>query len=166
MSTQNRINDTQPLTIKRDIFHQYVILVAEWNQDITHALRDGCHQRLLENGVPEEHIQVISVPGSFELSTAAAYFAHQENIDAVIGLGCVIQGETRHFDFICDAVANGMTQIGIQERKPIIFGVLTTNTFEQAKERSGGKLGNKGSEAADAAMQMLAITGRFKHLLP
>lgn len=165
MSTQNRINDTQPLTIKRDTLHHYVILVAEWNQEITHALRDGCRQRLLENGVPEEHIQVISVPGSFELSTAAAYFAHQENIDAVIGLGCVIQGETRHFDFICDAVAHGMTQIGIQEKKPIIFGVLTTNTFEQAKERSGGKLGNKGSEAADAAMQMLAITGRFKHIL-
>lgn len=165
MSTQNRINDTQTLTIKKDRLHHYVILVAEWNQEITHSLRDGCYQTLIDNGVPAEHIQTVSVPGSFELSTAAAYFAHQDNIDAVIGLGCVIQGETRHFDFICDAVANGMTQIGIQERKPVIFGVLTTNTYEQAQQRAGGKLGNKGCEAAEAAMQMLLITGKYKDLL-
>lgn len=162
MSTQNRISDTEKPVIKQDSHHRFVILVAEWNQQITHALREGCLRTLRQYGVPEEHIRTVSVPGSFELSTAAAFFAHQEDNDAVIGIGCVIQGETRHFDFICQAVANGMTQIGIQERKPVIFGVLTTNTLEQALERAGGKLGNKGSEAAEAALQMLQVMGRHR----
>ena len=131
------------------------IVVAEWNKEITGALLNGAVSTLEKHGALPENIHVKTVPGSFELSSAAACFAARENIDAVICLGCVIQGETRHFDFICQAVAQGLTQVGIQYLKPVIFGVLTTNTREQALERAGGKLGNKGAEAAEAALLML-----------
>ena len=148
MSTKDRLSDNRTPKVPTDKTHRFTVLVAEWNTEITHALRDGC---------VETRIQVVSVPGSFELSSAAAYFAARPDCDAVICLGCVIQGETRHFDFICQAVADGITRVGIQYLKPAIFGVLTTNNQQQAKERAGGKLGNKGSEAAEAALQMLAL---------
>lgn len=157
MSTKDRILDGKRPKAAADKNHRFTVLVAEWNTEITHALRDGCVQTLLDNGAAQDHIHVVSVPGSFELSSAAAYFAARPDCDAVICLGCVIQGETRHFDFICQAVADGITRVGIQYLKPAIFGVLTTNNQQQAKERAGGKLGNKGSEAAEAALQMLAI---------
>lgn len=157
MSTKDRSKDLKVPKISTDKKHSLVVLVAEWNQEVTHALRDGCVQTLKKHGVSADRIRVISVPGSFELSSVAACFAAQKDCHAVICLGCVIQGETRHFDFICQAVANGLTQVGIQYKKPVIFGVLTTNNQKQAKERAGGKLGNKGSEAAEAALQMLQI---------
>ncbi|MDE6493724.1 MAG: 6,7-dimethyl-8-ribityllumazine synthase, partial [Bacteroidales bacterium] len=157
MATLNRISD-QPLnSFSLNPDHRFVVLVAEWNTSVTHALRDGCVQTLRNAGVAQDHIRVVSVPGSFELSSAAAAFAARPDTDAVICLGCVIQGETRHFDFICQAVADGLTEVGIRYLKPTIFGVLTTNTLAQAEERAGGKLGNKGSEAAEAALQMLHI---------
>lgn len=157
MATKERILDNPASTLPKDKKHRFTVLVAEWNTDITHALRDGCVETLKAQGVTDKRLRVVSVPGSFELSSAAAHFAAQDDCDAVICLGCVIQGETRHFDFICDAVANGITQVGIQYGKPAIFGVLTTNNKKQAQERAGGKLGNKGSEAAQAALQMLAL---------
>lgn len=157
MSTKDRLSDNRTPKVPTDKIHRFTVLVAEWNTEITHALRDGCVETLRQNGVTDNRIQVVSVPGSFELSSAAAYFAARPDCDAVICLGCVIQGETRHFDFICQAVADGITRVGIQYLKPAIFGVLTTNNQQQAKERAGGKLGNKGSEAAEAALQMLAL---------
>ncbi|MBD5392092.1 6,7-dimethyl-8-ribityllumazine synthase [bacterium] len=157
MSTKDRLSDSRTPKVPTDKTHRFTVLVAEWNTEITHALRDGCVETLRQNGVTDNRIQVVSVPGSFELSSAAAYFAARPDCDAVICLGCVIQGETRHFDFICQAVADGITRVGIQYLKPAIFGVLTTNNQQQAKERAGGKLGNKGSEAAEAALQMLAL---------
>lgn len=157
MSTKDRILDLKTPAVPTDATHRFTVLVAEWNTEITHALRDGCVQTLRKQGVSDDRIRVVSVPGSFELSSASAYFAARPDCDAVICLGCVIQGETRHFDFICQAVADGLTRVGIQYLKPVIFGVLTTNNQQQAVERAGGKLGNKGSEAAEAALQMLAI---------
>lgn len=157
MSTKDRLSDSLSVAVPTDTTHRFTVLVAEWNTEITHALRDGCVETLQQQGVGKDRIRVVSVPGSFELSSAAAYFAARPDCDAVICLGCVIQGETRHFDFICQAVANGTTQVGIQYLKPVIFGVLTTDTRQQALERAGGKLGNKGSEAAQAALQMLAV---------
>lgn len=157
MSTKDRILDRPETLVSVNPQHRFVVLVAEWNTSITHALRNGCVETLRNRGVKEDHIRVVSVPGSFELSSAAAAFAAQKDTDAVICLGCVIQGETRHFDFICQAVANGLTEVGIRYLKPAIFGVLTTNTMEQAEARAGGKLGNKGSEAAEAALQMLHL---------
>ena len=133
------------------------IVVSEWNNEITGALRDGAIKTLLENGVTENDILVSYVPGSFELTLGSQLLCENKTIEAVITLGCVIQGETRHFDFICDAVANGIANVSLKYNKPVIFGVLTTNTQLQAQERAGGKHGNKGDEAAITAIKMLAL---------
>ncbi|MEW6469980.1 MAG: 6,7-dimethyl-8-ribityllumazine synthase [Bacteroidota bacterium] len=133
------------------------IVVSEWNSEITEALFKAAHETLLKYGAKGKDIIRINVPGSFELTLGAQKLVSQKKIDAVICLGCVIQGETRHFDFICEAVANGITQLNIIYGKPVIFGVLTTNTLQQAKERAGGKHGNKGVEAAVTAIKMAAL---------
>lgn len=133
------------------------IVVAEWNQEITGALLEGAVTFLQEMGVKEKNILVQPVPGSYELPFGAQLMAQQKKVDAVITLGCVIQGETRHFDFICDACAHGVMTVGLTYNKPAIFGVLTTNDQQQAKERAGGKHGNKGVEAAETALKMLLV---------
>lgn len=133
------------------------IVTAEWNHEITDALFNGAHSALLECGVKPDNIVLMKVPGSFELTAGAKIIASQHKLDAVICLGCVIQGETRHFDFICNAVANGLTNLSIMASIPFIFGVLTTDTLEQAKARSGGAHGNKGVEAAITAIKMAGL---------
>jgi 6,7-dimethyl-8-ribityllumazine synthase len=133
------------------------IIVSEWNEGVTEALFSGAYQTLIEHGANKENIIRKNVPGSFELSLAAQWLAQQEGIDAVICLGCVIQGETKHFDFICDAVAHGITNVSLKYNKPVIFGVLTPNTQQQALDRAGGKHGNKGDEAAITAIKMLGF---------
>jgi 6,7-dimethyl-8-ribityllumazine synthase len=133
------------------------IVVAEWNPEITNALLAGAYSHLTAMGVKEKHILIHHVPGSFELPLGAQFLAAQKHVDAVITLGCVIQGETRHFDFICDACANGVTNVGLKYNKPIVFGVLTPNNQQQAIDRAGGKHGNKGIEAADTALKMLLL---------
>lgn len=135
----------------------FVILVSEWNHEITFALRDGAIKSLKKHGALEGNIIVKYVPGSFELPLAARYAAENLFTDAVICLGCVIQGETRHFEFINNAVANGITNVGLETNVPVIFGVLTPDTWEQAKDRAGGKHGNKGDEAAISAIKMAAL---------
>ncbi len=136
---------------------KFAIVVSEWNEDVTESLYNGAYETLLENGIPKENIQKHYVPGSFELSLGAQWMAEREDIDAVICLGCVIQGETKHFDFICDAVAQGITNVSLKYNKPVIFGVLTPNTQQQALDRAGGKHGNKGDEAAFTALKMLGL---------
>ena len=136
---------------------RFAIVVSEWNTDVTHALYTGAFETLLKYGATENNIIRVQVPGSFELSLGAQKMAEKQDIDAVICLGCVIQGETRHFDFICQAVADGITNVSLKYNKPVIFGVLTPNTQEQAIDRAGGKHGNKGDEAAITAIKMLAI---------
>jgi 6,7-dimethyl-8-ribityllumazine synthase len=131
------------------------IVVAEWNEEITEALYEGAVASLTENGVKKNNIVRKNVPGSFELSLGGLWMAEEKNIDAVICLGCVIQGDTPHFDYICQAVAYGITEAGLKTRKPVIFGVLTTLNKQQALERAGGKLGNKGEEAALTAIKMI-----------
>ncbi len=133
------------------------IVVSEWNTEITGALFDGAVLTLVKNGVLKDDIITTTVPGSFELTMGSQFLCEDKRIDAVICLGCVIQGETRHFDFICNAVANGITNVSLKYNKPVIFGVLTTNTLEQALERAGGKHGNKGDEAAYTALKMVAL---------
>jgi 6,7-dimethyl-8-ribityllumazine synthase len=132
------------------------IVVSEWNEEITEALFQGAYQTLLQWGVRKKNILRRNVPGSFELPLGAQRLARKKTVDAVICLGCVIQGETRHFDFICQAVAHGIMDVGLKFDKPVAFGVLTTNTKKQAAERAGGKFGNKGEEAAITAAKMLA----------
>jgi 6,7-dimethyl-8-ribityllumazine synthase len=136
---------------------RFAIVVSEWNSEITDALFSGAYDVLLKNGVRKENIIKKSVPGSFELSLGAQWAAEDKSIDAVICLGCVIQGDTKHFDFICQAVAEGLTNVGLKFNKPVIFGVLTTNTHQQALDRAGGKHGNKGDEAAITAIKMLSF---------
>ena len=132
------------------------IIVSRWNEQVTGALKEGAMQTLLEAGVARQNILDFEVPGSFELPSAAAMLLDaNEDVDAVICLGCIIQGETRHFEFIAQAVANGIAKVGIEYTVPVIFGVLTCNTAEQAASRSGGQRGNKGVEAAASCLQML-----------
>ncbi|WP_443937802.1 6,7-dimethyl-8-ribityllumazine synthase [Pedobacter sp. MW01-1-1] len=156
MATQlKNLSDFSHTTVPNGANYTFGILVAEWNAEITGALYNGALKTLLENGVKEENIVSIPVPGTFELSGAAdILLSKRHDVDAVICLGCVIQGETRHFDFICDAVANGVTNVSIKYSKPVIFGVLTTDNLEQAQDRAGGKHGNKGDEAAITAIKM------------
>jgi len=133
------------------------VVAAEWNTEITTALLNGAVSSLKENGVAKEDISIYRVPGTFELTFAAKrILEYQLNyIDAIIVIGVVVQGETRHFDFICQSVTQGITQLNLDYGKPVIFGVLTTDNMEQARDRAGGKLGNKGSEAAIAALKMI-----------
>jgi 6,7-dimethyl-8-ribityllumazine synthase len=138
------------------------IVVSEWNETVTFALRDAAKNTLLKQGVAENHIDIRYVPGSFELTLGAQLMAETKKFDAIICLGCVIQGETRHFDFICQGVAEGITQLNILYRIPVVFGVLTTQNLEQAKDRAGGKHGNKGDEAAVTAIKMIALKKDLK----
>lgn len=133
------------------------IVVAEWNEDITEALYDGAYQALLKSGFKKTGIIRKNVPGTFELTLGALWMAEKKEIDAVICLGCVIQGDTPHFDYICQGVTYGITEVNIKTKKPVIFGVLTTLNKKQALERAGGKFGNKGEEAAVTAIKMLEL---------
>ena len=136
---------------------RFGIVVSEWNPEITEGLYKGAHQTLLDNGVAPEDILRMNVPGSFELTFGASVLGETTNVDAIITLGSVIQGETKHFDFVCQGVSNGITQLNITLDIPVIFGLLTDNTLQQAIDRSGGKLGNKGIECAIAAIKMASI---------
>lgn len=133
------------------------ILVAEWNEDITKALCKGAEDFLLKSGVWENNIEVITIPGSYELIYGANQLAQKEDIDGIICLGCVIKGETKHDEYISNAVAHGLADVSIKYNKPVIFGLLTTNDLQQAKDRSGGKHGNKGTEAAYTLLRMLEL---------
>jgi 6,7-dimethyl-8-ribityllumazine synthase len=136
---------------------KFGIVVSEWNDQVTESLFSGAVETLLKHGAKKENIYRKNVPGSFELTLGAQWMAELNQIDAVICLGCVIQGETRHFDFICDAVAHGITNVALKFNKPVIFGVLTPNNMKQALDRAGGKHGNKGDEAAITAIKMLGF---------
>ena len=133
------------------------IVVSEWNEEITAALLEGAIDTLVKHGVSRENIPVKTVPGSFELTFGARILAEQANPDAVICIGCVIQGETPHFDYICKGVTQGITQLNLDYSIPFIFGVLTTLDQQQALDRAGGKHGNKGDEAAITALKMAAL---------
>jgi 6,7-dimethyl-8-ribityllumazine synthase len=136
---------------------KFGIVVAEWNEEITEALYEGAFSSLVAHGVKKSNITRKTVPGSFELTLGGLWLAEKKDIDAVICLGCVIQGDTPHFDYICQAVALGITEVNIKTGKPVIFGVLTTLNKKQAEERAGGKYGNKGEEAAITAIKMLGF---------
>lgn len=134
------------------------IVASKWNAEVTDALLAGAKQTLLAAGVPAKQILEYRVPGSYELPTGAQ-FAIEGNpgLDAVICLGCVVQGETRHFEFINQAIAQGVKDVSLKYNLPVIFGVLTPDTNQQALDRAGGKFGNKGEEAAVAALEMIDL---------
>lgn len=138
------------------------IVTSEWNDEITSVLRSGARETLLENGVNADDIVEVDVPGSYELPMGARMIMGREVFDAIICLGCVIKGETRHDEYINNAVAQGIMQLGLTSGIPIIFGVLTPNTMEQALDRAGGNYGNKGVEAATTALRMMALKAETK----
>lgn len=140
---------------------RFAIVVSEWNTEVTEALKEGAIKTLKEAGAKTEDVLIDYVPGTFELPLGARLFAENTDVDAIICLGCVIQGETRHFDFICQAAAQGVMQVGLDYGLPVVFGVLTTDNQEQALDRAGGKHGNKGDEAAITAIKMANLSEKL-----
>lgn len=141
---------------------RFGIVVSEWNDNITSNLHKGAIEALLENGVPQDSIISWDVPGSFELVYGSKRMIDTQSVDAVIAIGCVIQGETKHFDFVCEGVTQGIKDLNIHTDVPVIFCVLTDNTLQQSIDRSGGKHGNKGTEAAIAAIKMAFLRRQSK----
>ncbi len=156
-SSLKNLSDYDPAVIPDGSSLKFGIVVSEWNEAITSALLEGTIKTLQKHGVKRENIFVRTVPGTFELSFGARIVAEQKNPHVVICLGCVIQGETPHFDYICQGVAHGITELNLDYDIPFIFGVLTTLNLQQAEDRSGGKHGNKGDEAAITALKMAKL---------
>ena len=133
------------------------IVVADWNDRYTYAMADAAIETLKAHGASEEDIIVKHVPGSFELVYGAAWMMENLEVDAIIAIGCVIRGDTPHFDYICQGTTQGLAELNLRAEFPVIYGLLTCNTPDQAEERCGGRLGNKGTECAITAIKMIAF---------
>jgi 6,7-dimethyl-8-ribityllumazine synthase len=153
MSTQA----PQPVITHAPRKTRVAVAAARFNADLTDELLAGCLRRLEQLGVAADHVEVVRVPGAFELPLAAKAFARTGRFDAVICLGAVVRGDTPHFDYVAGECARGCQDVSIWEHLPVIFGVLTTNTHEQAVDRVGGSHGHAGERAADAAVEMIAV---------
>jgi 6,7-dimethyl-8-ribityllumazine synthase len=156
-SKQKNLSSHKAFTAPHSSKFKIAIAVSEYNDDITFALRDGCIKTLKQYGVKEKNILVKSVPGAFELPLAASWLYEYNDIDAVICLGCVIKGDTDHDIYINKAVSNAIMNLGLETGVPFVFGVITPNNHQQAKDRAGGKHGNKGDECAVATLKMLEL---------
>ncbi|NVN18793.1 6,7-dimethyl-8-ribityllumazine synthase [Muricauda sp. HICW] len=160
MATENKnlsVYDKNKIPNAKDL--RFGIVVSEWNDEITEALYLGAMEALVDCGALPENVLRWSVPGSFELTFGCKKMIQTEKVDAVIAIGSVIRGETSHFDFVCSATAQGVKDLNVAYDVPVIFCVLTDDNIEQSRARSGGKHGNKGTEAAIAAIQM-AVLGK------
>ena len=160
-SSLKNLSDYNEKTIPSAEKMSFGIVVSEWNNEITHSLYEACYDTLIKHGAKPENIFTEQVPGTFELPAGAKILASGEKLDAVICLGCVIKGETSHNEYINQAVATGLVQLSVLYSKPFIFGVLTPNDEQQAKDRAGGKYGNKGIEAATTAIRMASLRAKF-----
>ena len=138
---------------------KFGIVVSEWNEEITGSLLDGAVKTLKKHGAKDENIMIKTVPGSFELTFGASQLIKNKEFDAIIILGCVIQGDTPHFDYVCAGVTQGITDLNTTHDVPVIYGLLTTNDMQQAIDRAGGKHGNKGDECAITAIKMINFFG-------
>lgn len=156
MATTN-LSHYDKTTIPNANHLRFGIVVSEWNSEITKNLQKGAIETLLDCGAIKENIVSWDVPGSFELVYGCKKMIQSQKIDAIIAIGNVIQGETKHFDFVCEGVTQGIVDLNIKYEIPVIFCVLTDNTKQQSLDRSGGKLGNKGIECAVAAVKMAAL---------
>ncbi|MGD0342301.1 MAG: 6,7-dimethyl-8-ribityllumazine synthase [Bacteroidales bacterium] len=161
MATTN-LSSYDPESVPDASEMRFGIVVADWNKDITSSLLKGAQKTLKKHGVSAKNIITKHVPGSFELTLGAQWLAEYDDLDGVICLGCVIRGETPHFNYICQSVTQGITQLNLDYNIPFIFGVLTTENHLQALERAGGKKGNKGDEAAVAAIKMAALQSEME----
>lgn len=141
---------------------KFGIVVSEWNYNITGALLQGAITTLKKHGAKDENILVKTVPGSFELTFGASQLIKHAQVDAVIALGCVVRGDTPHFDYVCMGATQGIAHLNATTDTPVIYGLITTNTMAQAEERAGGKLGNKGDECAITAIKMIDFACSLK----
>lgn len=162
MSTEIRQKEHSAATLPKVSGMRVGIAVAEWNSNITEALLQGALDVFNAEGYPEENTMVYHVPGTVELTYAAAKMARSGKYDVVIVFGCVIRGGTPHFDYVCDNITQGVATLNATGEVPVIFGILTTDNEQQAIDRAGGALGNKGSEAAEAAIKMYDFSLKFK----
>lgn len=158
MATENKnLSQYNKETLPNVTAKRFGIITSEWNETVTEGMRKGAEETLLDCGVLSENIIEWNVPGSFELVNGAKKMLSKEQIDAIIVIGCVIQGETKHFDFVCQGVTQGVAYLNATQNIPVIFCVLTDNNLQQSLDRSGGKHGNKGIEAAVAAIKMVNL---------
>lgn len=151
----HNLSSYDPTTVPNGEDMKIGIVVSEWNDNITYALLDGACKTLIKHGVKKENILVDYVPGSFELIFGSKHLAENKEIDAVIALGCVVRGDTPHFDYVCSGVTQGIADMNIRYDIPFIFGLLTTDNMQQSEDRAGGKHGNKGDECAITALKMI-----------
>lgn len=158
----NNLSSYDPTAVPSGKGKRVGIVVSDWNSPVTHSLLRGAIDTLIEFDIDPNDIISEHVPGSFELTYAAKLMSTKANVDSVIILGCVIQGETPHFTFVCDSVTQGITQLNLNNNVPVIFGLLTPLTLEQAEARAGGIHGNKGVEAAITALKMMEIQSRYQ----
>lgn len=161
MATIN-LSEYKELNISNIETFKVAIVVAEWNAFITENLLKGCEETLLKEGVKQENIKIVRVPGAFELSYASMQLCKSQKYDAVVAIGCVIRGETAHFDFVCSGVTQGITLCNTQTDTPTIFCLLTDDHKEQSIARSGGSFGNKGIEAGVTALKMIDLRRQMK----
>lgn len=158
MATENKnLSQYDKTKIPNVANYRFGIVTSEWNEQVTFGLKKGAIDTLKDCGALEENILCWEVPGSFELIYGSKKMIKTQKIDAIIAIGCVIQGETKHFDFVCQGVTQGIAQLNVSENIPVIFCVLTDNNMQQSLDRSGGKHGNKGVEAAIAAIKMVTL---------
>lgn len=154
-SALHNLSSYDPSTVPDGSQRKIGIVVSEWNEDVTGALLQGAYDTLLKHGVKAQNITVKTVPGSFELVYGSAWMTQQTDVDAVIAIGCVIRGDTPHFDYICQGTTQGLAELNRKAVVPVIYGLLTCNTLQQALDRCGGALGNKGDECAVTALKMI-----------
>jgi 6,7-dimethyl-8-ribityllumazine synthase len=157
MEKKKNLSDYDPASVPSGEGAAVGIVVSEWNGEVTEALAQGALDTLQRFGVEKKDILLKRVPGSFELTMGGQWMAEYSGVDAVICIGCVVQGETPHFNYICESVAYGITRLNMKYNIPFVFGVLTVNTLQQALDRAGGRHGNKGEEAAVTALKMIAL---------
>jgi 6,7-dimethyl-8-ribityllumazine synthase len=163
MATElNNLSSYDPQSVPDGKGKRIGIVISDWNSAVTGSLLRGACDTLLKFGVLSDDIIIEHVPGSFELTYGTKMLIENSNADAVIMLGCVIQGETPHFTFVCNSVTEGATQLNLTSDVPVIFGLLTTHTLDQAKARAGGRHGNKGDEAAITALKMIALREKYR----
>jgi 6,7-dimethyl-8-ribityllumazine synthase len=157
-SAHQNLSSRKMVNITNIDHFRFTIIVAQWNKEVTGELEKGCVETLLLNGIPQQNIRVLPVPGSWELISAARLAVTHSQTDAVICIGAVIKGDTPHFEYICQGVTNGLATLCSTQDIPVIFGVLTVNTLQQALDRCGGIHGNKGDEAAITAIELAALS--------
>lgn len=154
-SSLHNLSDYDPKSVPSAEGMRFAIVVSEWNSKITLALMQGAVDTLMANGARKDDIQVRTVPGSFELIYGSAQMVKSGQVDAVIAIGCVIRGDTPHFDYICQGTTQGLSELNVRYDVPVIYGLLTCNNMDQAEDRCGGILGNKGDECAVTAIKMV-----------